>query len=87
MLTTILAYLLVVLFSVGERRLRKGQQAQTFEAGESDRSSTQRLGAAYGVAIIGLLFAPLLNYFGTGRIFYAPAGWIGLALALLPFIY
>jgi hypothetical protein len=62
MLTTIFAYLLIALFSVTERRLQKGQQAQTFDAGVFDRHSTRRLGIAYGIAIISLLFAPILNY-------------------------
>jgi protein-S-isoprenylcysteine O-methyltransferase Ste14 len=79
--TTILAYLLIALFSVGEGRLRKGQAAQTFEAGASDRNSTRRLGAAYGLAVISLLLAPLLNYLALGHIPYAPAGWVGLAVA------
>ncbi len=81
MLTTILAYLLIVLFSVTEGRLRQGQAAQTFEAGAFDHNSTRRLGAAYGLAVIGLLLAPLLNDLAIGHILYAPASWAGLAAA------
>jgi protein-S-isoprenylcysteine O-methyltransferase Ste14 len=82
MLTTILAYLLVALFSVTEGRLRKGQQAQTFDAGMFDRHSTQRVSTAYAIAIISLLFAPVLNYLSIGHILYALAGWVGLAITL-----
>ncbi len=82
MLTTILAYILIIFFSVTEGRLRKGRAAQSFSAGESDRQSTRRLGAAYGVAILLLLFAPLLNLLSPGHILYAPLGWIGLAVSL-----
>jgi len=82
MLTTILAYVLIALFSIGEGRLRKGQQAQTFEAGSSDQQSTRRLGMAYGISIIGLLLAPLLNYFAIGNIASALIGLIGLAVSI-----
>jgi len=40
MLTTILAYILVSLFTLLEGNLRKGQPAQTFTPGASDRRST-----------------------------------------------
>jgi protein-S-isoprenylcysteine O-methyltransferase Ste14 len=82
MLTTVFAYLLIALFTIGERRLRKGQQAKTFDAGSFDRQSTRRLGMAYGISIISLLAAPLLNYLAFGRIMSAWVGWIGLAVAI-----
>ena len=81
MLTTILAYILIVAFSIGEGRLRKGQPAQTRDAGSSDRQSTRRLGMAYGISIISLLAAPLLNYLTIGLIVPATMGWMGLAIA------
>jgi len=80
LLTTILALLLVLLFSLIEGRLRQGRQAQTMEAGASDRDSTRRLGRAYGMAIIGLLLAPVLNVLGIARIPYGAAAWAGLAV-------
>jgi protein-S-isoprenylcysteine O-methyltransferase Ste14 len=82
MLTTIMAYLLVALFSVFEGRLRKGKAAQSLEPGASDQQSTRRLGAAYGVAVLCLLAAPLLNLLSPGHILYVPSGWIGLAISL-----
>ena len=83
MLTTILAYALVALFFFIEGRLRKGQEAQTFDAGSSDRQSTSRVGSAYGIAMVSLLVAPILNYFSIGKISYNIAGWIGFAIALI----
>ncbi|HTX79244.1 MAG TPA: isoprenylcysteine carboxylmethyltransferase family protein [Longilinea sp.] len=82
MLTTILAYVLIAVFSTGERGLRKGQQAQPFEADSFDRQSTRRLGAAYAISIIGLLAAPFLDYWSIGAIVPAWVGWIGLVIAL-----
>jgi len=80
MATTLIAYLLIVLFSLTEGRLRKGQQAQTLAAGESDRSSTRRLGAAYAIASLTLLLAPVLNYLSIGHIGFPGVGWIGLVI-------
>jgi protein-S-isoprenylcysteine O-methyltransferase len=82
MLTTLLAWLLILLFSLLEGHLRKGQPAATFAAGQSDRQSTRRLGHAYAFAILGLLAAPILNLVSIGRILSAPAAWIGLAIQL-----
>jgi protein-S-isoprenylcysteine O-methyltransferase Ste14 len=79
-LTTTLALILVVLFSSIAGRLRQGRQAKTLEAGASDRNSTRRLGQAYGMAIIGLLLGPLLNYLAIGRAPFVAAGWAGLAV-------
>ena len=80
LLTTILALLLVLLFSVIEGRLRKGRQAQTMEAGASDRDSTRHLGQAYGIAIISLILAPVLNVLGIAHLPYAAVAWTGLAV-------
>jgi len=82
MLTTTLAYLLILLFSLLEGRLRKGQPAATFQAGQFDRQSTRRLGLAYTLAILGLLAAPLLNILSIGHILSILTTWIGLAILL-----
>jgi protein-S-isoprenylcysteine O-methyltransferase Ste14 len=81
MVTAILAYLLIALFFVVEGRVRTGQQAQTFEASVFDRNSTRRLGMAYGIAVMSLLFAPILNYLSIGRIAYEMVGWMGLVIS------
>ncbi len=82
MLTTILAYCLVILFTATEGRLRKGQPAQTLQADASDRKSTRRLGMVYSLIVLSLLLAPVLNYLEVGRIAGAGAGWAGLIVAL-----
>jgi protein-S-isoprenylcysteine O-methyltransferase Ste14 len=84
MLTTILAYLLIGLFFVIEGRTRKGQQAQSLDRGQFDQKSTAYIGIAYLVAGLGLLLAPVLNYFGIGPIaFPAYIGWVGLFVAVM----
>jgi protein-S-isoprenylcysteine O-methyltransferase Ste14 len=80
MLTTILAYLLVGLFSAGEGRLRRGQQAQAREAEAADRRSTRAVSSAYAFAILCLLVAPFLDDLAVGRISARWAGWLGLAV-------
>jgi protein-S-isoprenylcysteine O-methyltransferase Ste14 len=82
MLTTLLAYALILLFSLLEGRLRKGQPAATFAAGQFDRHSTRRLGLAYALAILGLLAAPLFNLYSIGRLLSVPVAWVGLAVLL-----
>lgn len=55
MLTTAMAYLLIGCFLVLERALRKGQQASSLEAEETDRGSTRLLGEAFAFAVLALL--------------------------------
>jgi protein-S-isoprenylcysteine O-methyltransferase Ste14 len=63
-LTTILAYLLIIFFFVFiERRLRKGQQARSWEIGQHDRGSQAILGIAWGITSLSLYIAPVLDYF------------------------
>jgi len=84
MFTTIAAYLLIISFIVIERRLRRGEKAISMAAGEADRSSTHRLGRAFGLAFILMLLAPLLNYFKLG--YWARGwfpGWLGVALMVI----
>lgn len=81
MLTTIIAYLLVFGFFVGEGRTRKGEAAASMKTGSFDQKSTASLGVAYGVVGLGLLAAPVLNYFGIGTL--PGAGWLGWVGVLL----
>ena len=83
MLTTILAYLLISLFIATERCGRKGQQAQSFDRGRFDRSSTASIGLAWLLTAAGLLAAPLLNHFRLGSMILSPVfGWVGLVIAV-----
>jgi protein-S-isoprenylcysteine O-methyltransferase Ste14 len=82
MLTTILAYILVSLFTLLEGNLRKGQPDQTFTPGASDRRSTLFVSIAYAVAVISLLCAPFLNNFSIGYIPLLVIGWIGILISI-----
>ena len=78
MITTIGAYLLLVLFFILEGRLRQGSAAKSREVGEHDRSSTNFIGLAFGVSILSMLLAPLLNAFNLGSVTPAqnPRCWV-----------
>jgi hypothetical protein len=83
-MTLFVAYLLIIAFLVIERRLRTGENAKSLASGESDRQSTSRLGRVYGLAMLLMLLAPLLNYFRLG--YWVGSwfpGWLGVALMVL----
>jgi protein-S-isoprenylcysteine O-methyltransferase Ste14 len=80
MLSTLVAYGLVVSFLVMERRLRRGQEAKSLEQGPFDRGSTYVLGFAFLTAVLPLLLAPLLNAFEIGMLDYPAIGWGGVGL-------
>ena len=83
MITTLGAYLLLVLFLVFEGRVRQGRAARSLERGEHDRRSTSFIGLAFGVSILSMLLAPLLNYFNFGSVTPAqnPRCWVPPAVA------
>lgn len=56
-------YVLIIVFSIVERTLRKGQSAKTFERGKFDRGSTVLVEAAFASA---LLLPPILDFLGVG---------------------
>ena len=80
----IAAYLLLLLYFVSDARLRKSEKARQVIDNEADRRSTIRLVQVFGVSILLLLLAPLLNAFHLGR---AGTGlllaWLGVALMAL----
>ena len=83
-MTLFVAYLLIIAFLVIERRLRTGENAKSLASGESDRQSTSRLGRVFGLAMLLMLLAPLLNYFRLG--YWVGSwfpGWLGVALMVL----
>jgi protein-S-isoprenylcysteine O-methyltransferase len=75
------AYLLLLSFFLVERRLRQGQAARSFEAGEHDRRSTVFIGAAFGTGIACVLLAPALNAHGIGSAIPRWLAWVGLFVA------
>src|SRR5262249_49621202 len=64
-----------------ERRLRKGQLAQSLETSAFDRESTRVVGGALLISLLSMLVAPGLNLIRRGRTSISPAaGWLGLGL-------
>ncbi len=79
--TTLLGYFILLVFFYAERRLRRGDSARSFEGGEFDRRTTRYLGGAYGISILALLAALVLNAL---RVAGLPlwVAWLGVLLAL-----
>jgi protein-S-isoprenylcysteine O-methyltransferase Ste14 len=83
MATTLLAYLLTILFLVTEGRLRQSSEARSLDATEPDRGSTRLIGVFFGLACGALLLAPLLNLIPLGRVRHPTlTGWVGIAIML-----
>ena len=76
------AYGLIGCFFVVERLLRQGEGAKSFREGEADQGSTRAVGAAFGVALLTLLVAPLLNGRGIGRFGGERVAWGGVVAML-----
>jgi protein-S-isoprenylcysteine O-methyltransferase Ste14 len=81
-ITTLLGYCILIGFSMIEGRVRRGEEAKSFEPGEFDQRTTRFLGVAYFISVIALLASWLLNFFRVG---VQPIwiGWIGIIVALL----
>jgi protein-S-isoprenylcysteine O-methyltransferase Ste14 len=83
MIQILIAFLLIISFIAIEGRLRKGEKSRSLEGGEFDRGSTTLIGASFGIAILVLLVASLLDYLRSGEV---PdnefVGWIGIILIL-----
>jgi len=81
-MTTLLgAYILLAVFLTVEGQLRQGEAAKSREAGEHDRSSTNLVGAAFGLSMLCMILAPLLNVFKIGDFIPLVLAWAGLVLA------
>lgn len=76
------AYSLIGCFFVIERLLRRGKAASSLEAGQADRGSTRAVGAAFGLALLAVVAAPLLNRMNVGRIHNRPLAWSGIVAML-----
>jgi hypothetical protein len=82
MLSPLFAYIILTTFFVFTERLRKGQEAKTFDAGQSDRESTRLIGLAFAFNIIVIVFvANALNYVQIGRA-KDVIGWVGIVTML-----
>ena len=79
----LIAYGLISCFFLVERLLRQGKQARSFQRGQADRGSTSAIGAAFGLALLTLLVAPLLNWQGFGALSNERIAWGGIILMLM----
>lgn len=81
-ITTLLGYIILGSFSFVEDRVRKGQEAKSYEPGQFDQQTTRLLGLAYFISALALLAAWPLYFYKIG-ILPAWIGWLGILLALL----
>jgi protein-S-isoprenylcysteine O-methyltransferase len=77
----VIAFALLVSFLVLQRVLRRGAPARSLRATPADRGSTWLLGAAFGLGLLALAAAPILNAFDIADMDLGPAvGWVGVAV-------
>jgi protein-S-isoprenylcysteine O-methyltransferase Ste14 len=84
MFTTFLAYIIIAAFLLVEGRLRKGQEAQSYERGQFDQRSTMFIGIAFFIGTLALLLALLLDWLKIA-VLSAWIGWLGIGIALSGF--
>lgn len=73
------SYLLLAAFLIAQRVMRRGEQARSLDALPADRGSTRILGVAFGLGLLGLFVAPVLNAWGRGTLEPEPLiGGVGL---------
>src|SRR5258708_5328602 len=77
------AYALLGFFFVTEPLLRQGKAARSRQAGPADGGSTPIIGAAFGLALVALLIAPLLNRRKIGRLHSESLAWGGIMAMLV----
>jgi protein-S-isoprenylcysteine O-methyltransferase len=81
MLTTLVAWSLLVSFLVLQRVMRRGEEARSLRPPPADRGSTQLLGGAFGLGLLALAAAPALNAYGIATVGLGAAiGWVGVAV-------
>jgi protein-S-isoprenylcysteine O-methyltransferase Ste14 len=83
MLSTIGAYVLIIVYFATDAGLRSGERAKSIAVEKTDQKSTQYLLYSFLVSIVLLLLAPLINYLRLGQLAggWFP-GWIGEVLML-----
>jgi protein-S-isoprenylcysteine O-methyltransferase Ste14 len=80
-ITTLVGYFILAGFSFVEGRIRKGEEAKSYEPGEFDQRTTRTLGLAYLISSITLLASWGLNLIRIG-ILPTWLGWVGVFVAL-----
>ena len=81
-MTALLGYLILAGFFFTEGRIRSGQEAKSFKAGQFDQQTTRFIGLAFSLSILAILTSWLLNFLQIG-VLSAWIGWLGILLALL----
>jgi protein-S-isoprenylcysteine O-methyltransferase len=83
MLTNVVSYLLMGSFLVLQRVLRRGEQARSLRPNQEDKGTTRLIGLAFGLGLLALILAPLLNRFEVAHLGLGfPVGWVGVSLML-----
>jgi protein-S-isoprenylcysteine O-methyltransferase Ste14 len=80
MLTTLVAWSLLISFLLLQRVMRRGEEARSLRPPPADRGSTRLLGSAFGLGLVALAAAPALNAYGVGDMDLSPVGWVGVAI-------
>jgi protein-S-isoprenylcysteine O-methyltransferase Ste14 len=83
LLPTLVVYVLLAGFLVIERLLRRGHAALTLKPGAADRGSTLFVGLSFGVGLLAVVLAPLLNADAIGLQLPPLLRWIGVVLMVL----
>lgn len=81
---TIIGILIIVGFFFLETRLRRGDEAKSWQTGQFDQRSTQFIVLAYFVCGAALLLTSVFNKWRSA-ILPAWVGWLGILVALLGF--
>src|SRR5262249_46774263 len=80
----VVACVLIGVFLVCQRLMRRGEQARSLRSLPVDRGSTRFLSVAFLLGVLGLLARPVLNAFGLGEASPAPLiRWIRVAVIVL----
>lgn len=74
------AYVCLGCYLVAERLLRRGHEARDMKEDEEDRGTTRGVGRAFGLSLLILSVAPLLNRGGRGRGVGTRVAWGGVVL-------
>jgi protein-S-isoprenylcysteine O-methyltransferase Ste14 len=84
--STIVVWLMIIVYFVGDFGLRKGKNASSFEAGKRDQKTSFLLRLTYGAIFLAILLSPILNNYHIGQIDDLQIEkWVGFAMMLMGF--
>jgi protein-S-isoprenylcysteine O-methyltransferase Ste14 len=81
-MTSELAYLLMGVYFILERSLRKGEAALSLNASETDQGSSRLLWGSSAIGLLGLILAPLLNTYKIFNLEWSAIAWAGVGLMI-----